>query len=286
MSDSVNEALLLQRIDRLEATLSALTGATANSHAGGKPPKPTGLTFNTSPGIIAFEWDPVFVSDLKYYVIQIAENEGMTGAFETTTTDPRYTYYAGVPGVTYYARVRTVNRSDAGSDWTAVESSEVGLVDSTLLDTASNIILNRFVKTSGFTALDTGAGGTDDETYGPMEVTCDGDHSIVDIKIACIGLLDVGFPSSGQPCYFLLTLLRRAAGAADQTVWEVQRDYSYARGGSGSPTEAEYIAFPPIAEEPGEGTWEYRFKVTITTGGSNRIQFTGTDLRILAVVFN
>jgi hypothetical protein len=147
--------------------------------------------------------------------------------------------------------------------------------------------LNRFVKTSGFAALDAaGAEDTDDETYGPLEVTCASDDSIVDLKISCIGKLDVNFSAPGQVSYFTLTLLRRAAGGTDTVVWEVQRDYSYTRGGSGAPTEDEYIAFPPIAEQPGEGTWEYRFKVAITTSGANDILFTGSDLRILAVVFN
>jgi hypothetical protein len=286
MSASVNQGLLEQRIAVLEAIVASLSGSDVSARAGGKPPKPQNLAVVDAPGVIQWAWDPAPITDLLHYRIQISTSEGMTNSFETTTTDPRFTYYEGTPGVTYYARVATVNRSSRSSDYTSPVSSEVGLVDSDLLDTSSTTVLERFVKTSGFTALDTGAGGTANETYGPLEVTCADDEAIVDLKIALIGLLDVAFPSSGQACYFLLEVLRRESGGSDTTIWSVQRDYSYGRGGSGTPTEDEYIAFPPIAESPGTGTWEYRFKVTITTGGSNRIQFTGTDLRILAIVFN
>ncbi|MGH7893212.1 MAG: hypothetical protein ACREQL_01005 [Candidatus Binatia bacterium] len=287
MPADINEALLEQRVAQLEAIVASLSGGStsAGQRAGGKPPKPTGLTVSDAPGLIQWEWDDSPIADLLHYRIQISESDGFTNAFTRTTVDPRFPYYEGVSGVTYFARVATVNRSSRASDYTAGVSSEVGLVDDTLLTTA-NITLQRFVKTSGFDALAAINGATDTETYGPLEVVAMSEDTVVDLKVSLIGLLDVSFPSTGQVCFFTLDLLRRESGGTDALIWTVQRDFSYGRGGSGAPTEAEYIAFPPIAEQPGEGTWEYRFRVTITTGGSNDIQFTGTDLRILALVFN
>lgn len=290
MGEAVNTALLEERIKRLEDAVASLRGANTDStRAGGKPPKPTGLTYSNAPGIIAFEWDSTSIADFLHYRIEISTDEGMTNAFATTSVDPRFAYYEGVADTVYYARVATVNRSERSSDWTSPVASEVGLVDSTILDTSTNVVLSRYVQTS-FAAtynLATGGGVDDDEaTFGYLSVTCDSDHSIVDVKVSAIGALDTSFPSSGAENWMRLTLLRRSPGGTDSAVWQVQRDFSYARGGSGSTGDEEFIAFPPFAEEPGAGEWEYRLKIAIHRGGSNTITFTPSDVRIVAITYN
>jgi hypothetical protein len=289
VSDAVNTALLLQRIEALEQQMAALTSAGGTAQrAGGRPPKPTGLAAATQPGIIAIFWDDAPIADLDYYEVEVADSEAFTGADTFTSTNAQFTYYEGVGGVTYYLRVRTVNRSGQKSEWTAAVETGVGLVDSELLDTEGNIQLSRFVQTSGFSTMQVLNSGQLDETFGFCSVTCDTDDTIVDVKVSVIGALDVSFSSPGQRCNIKLTLLRRSPGGTDAEVWSVQLDFSYTRGGSGTSGDEHYLPFPPFAEQPGEGDWEYRINIELDAGdsGDNDITFTPSDIRIVAVKFN
>jgi hypothetical protein len=146
-------------LSRLEARIRALeqqtrglqgSGATAAT-TGGVPPKPTGVTYSRQPGVIAFEWDDSPIGDLLHYRIQISDNVGMTNATEYTTVDPRYTYYAGVSGVTYYARVATKNRSQRSSDFTTAVSTTIGTtvaVDADATGTDTTYVQVQFTSSS------------------------------------------------------------------------------------------------------------------------------------------
>lgn len=122
----LSDAILEKRLKALESAVAALQNAGSSQRAGGKPPKPTGLVFSRQPGVISFEWDASPIADLKHYRIQLSESAGFTNATEYTTVDPRFTYYAGVSGVTYYARVAARNRSERSSDWSATASTTIG----------------------------------------------------------------------------------------------------------------------------------------------------------------
>jgi hypothetical protein len=288
---SLNEALYEQRIKTLEEKVAQLergAGVGDRQRTGGRPPKPTNLRLSATPGVIAFEWDPP-ISDVLHYKVQISENSAMTNASEFTTAEARFTFYEGVPGTDYYCRVATVNRSQRSSEFTSVVRGSIGLVEAEMLDTPGNISLTRFIQTSFASAfnLATGSGVDDDEaTFGHLSVTCSSDNTIVDVKVSVIGALDTTFGSPAQQNWMRLSLLRRPQGGEDSTVWQVQRDYSYKRGGDGSTGDEEFIAFPPFAEKPGAGDWEYRLKIAIHRGGTNTIVFTPSDIRIVAVTFN
>jgi hypothetical protein len=138
MTQAVLDAITEQRIVALEQQIASLSSANSTtSRAGGRPPKPTGLVFSRQPGVIAFEWDETTIADLKNYRIQISTSAGMTNATEYTSVDARFTYYGGVAGVTYYARVAARNRGEKSSDFTATVATTVGTTVATADATAT-----------------------------------------------------------------------------------------------------------------------------------------------------
>jgi hypothetical protein len=139
MGSGLSNALLEQRLRQMEETLSSLhPPQTSGSRAGGKPPKPTNLQYSRQPGVIAFEWDASTAPDLKDYRVQIASNANMVSAIEYATSDARFTYYAGVAGTTYYARVAARNRQLKSSDFTSTVSTTIGTNVATAVETQDN----------------------------------------------------------------------------------------------------------------------------------------------------
>lgn len=297
MSDVVNNELLLQRLAYLEDTVAALQSSATTLRAGGVPPKPLGITAVTQPGIIAVEWDAVQIGDLSHYDVDIATDSNFLDAERFTTTNPYYTYFGGLAGVAYYFRARAVNRDGEGGGWSATVTTSVGTVDSTLLgtDVSSNLDNAKrtserfqayfFTKTSGFSTLS--SGGTTTATYGPLDLYVpDRIGATAMINVSIEGALDSQFPGAANVNYMTLDLRRATEDGAQSTIKTVQRDFSYARGGSGSSGDEEYISFPPYVEQPDPGKYEYYIRLTITSGGSNTITFTGSDIRLTGLVFS
>jgi len=151
-TSTINISRLETRIKTLEQQIRGLQGSGGTAAiTGGVPPKPTDLAYSLQPGVIAFEWTDSPIADLLHYRVQIADNAAMTNLTEYTTVDPRYTYYAGVSGVTYYARVATRNRSQRSSDFTSTVSTPIGTTvatDDTATATDTTYLQVQFAQSS------------------------------------------------------------------------------------------------------------------------------------------
>ncbi len=299
MSDQLNEQLLLQRVKDLEDQVTALQTTSTSLRSGGTPPKPLGMAATTQPGIVAVEWDAVAIGDLLYYEVDVATDANFTDAERFTSTNPYYVYYGGLAAVTYYFRVRAVNRNTEAGGWGATVSTAVGEVGSDLLDSGVNSDLDNakqaserfqayfYTKTTSFTTIQTGS-GTELTEYGPLNVYVpDRVGATVAIWVYINGQLDVQFPGSSNTNWMKLDLRRTTEDGTHSSVFLVQRDYSYARGGSGTSGDLEYISYPAYLEQPTPGYYEYYIEHSVgRSGGSNQITFTGNEVKINALVFS
>src|SRR5574338_40572 len=136
-------------------------------------PAPTGLHLVPNVGTITAEFNPVD-ADIRYYDVQVAQNQQMANPTSIQTSDYRFTYAEGDPEVTYYIRVRAVTTDNRVGPWSGILNTETGMVFTEIIEVAATTNLASEDLTSGFTTW-TESGGTSSRTYGSCAIeTIDG----------------------------------------------------------------------------------------------------------------
>jgi hypothetical protein len=250
--------------------------------AGGRPPQVSGLALlSSAPNTIAIEWNPVAVSDLLYYEVQVAKDAQFTVDVETLVAGGTTTYsYAADNSSTlqltpYYLRVRAVNQQGNPGEWSARLNSTSGQVASADFTRGAAGEIYQYVKSSSFSVLN---GDGETETYGPVTIDVFDEYSVVQPAV----IFEYNFSSDwvgAGDCNMTWEFLRRPVGGGSDTVIDsvtVDSHSTIPTSGGGvaravSPTFISYDA-------PGTGEWEYRIRVTVGLSGGNSLTFFGVDL--------
>lgn len=290
MGLTTNESLLAQKVQELETRLDGLLSSAAQgTRVGGKPPKPTGLAVKDAPGVIAWEWDDTTIGDFDAYRVQISEDSGMTNAIERETKNAQFTYYDGVAGTTYYARVATRNTSEKSSDFTSTVSSAPGTATADEVEGNLPVVTTHNVNTNAFSTLSSSAGADDFDTYGTLTVSTENENSVVIVSVDLEGFLESNFASSSNSNYIDLSVSRRVTGGPTSKSWSVRHDMAYSRGRTDSLISRHHLSFPVIVDTPGAaGTYEYVIQVYLHSGvaGGNTLDWLGSSILFTGVTFN
>lgn len=134
--------------------------ATTLAQSGASLPPPS-IRAIQNLGTVTVEWGAAPVSDLLYYEVQFSTSNGFTNPITKKTRELFYTLEEGDPGVTYYARVRTVSQGFGTSAWSPTVNTATGLATSANLDFGAASEIVTMVQSSAFTPamFDAGAAG-------------------------------------------------------------------------------------------------------------------------------
>jgi hypothetical protein len=278
LGDFATAQSLRQILARLEraAVANPDVEPTAFTRSGGTPPKVSGLTVSTAPGVINAEWNAATIPDLRYYEVQYATDAGFEQGVTTVRVGaPRLTF-AGTDGTTYYIRARVVNQAGNPGGWSNTEDSLPGTVSTRGLAQSAATALYRFEQSSGFTALTSVGAGlaatyVDSADFGPLTVTVVDASSIVlprvTFAISLSTAFDLSATDTNPALEFTVSLLRNGV-VIDDATYDIQ-----------SSIDTNEVSIPSFAtyDQPGAGTWQYSYRVAIerfSTDGSTNITLT------------
>jgi hypothetical protein len=300
-----SEAALLQRqISELQARIASLEdgqnlGARNVRASRGNMPQVTGLSVDQGVGALRIMFDPVAISDLRQYEVQIDNSRSFSSPIVLTTSGTSLVHNPGtdVGTTTYYVRVRAVSISRGTGPWTStidqtpgqagaddlatnsVTTVKIleGAITTSRVDIAGTTELATFTKSSGFTLLS--AAGTATEVYGPVEVTIfDGDSIIIPNLIFELDY-DSSFADSAGSNNLTADLLRRPAGGMDSTIDSARTDFKSTIPTLAGTARTVLAAFSEF-DAPGPGDFEYRFKITVASTSTNTLTIQGVNLTL------
>lgn len=284
---------LLGEIDRRALANPGVDAKSTSVRSGdATPPRVSGIspsTVFTQPGTFTVKWNAAAINDLQRYEVQISTTADFTQDVVTDSTrNLHYTWNEGDVDTTYYLRVRAVNTKGNAGPWSSRISSATGKVATATIVVNAASEIDSFTQSTGFSQLQ-GTGSVTTETYGPVEISVFDDNSVVDPVI----VFEVDYRSDyyaiGTNQLFVELLRRPAGGTSDTVIDDVTTDFkSTIPNIAGVPTgntARTTVDVGATKDQPGEGDFEYRIRLTITssggsTGGNNDLWIRGIDLNM------
>lgn len=287
-----------RRFRRIEEELHRLRNTVNQPSAGSfsrsrvAPPRVTGLSLdNAVVGGLAAKWNAVPNPDIVRYRVEVSTSQSFSS--DTTTVlkispsdEPNVVFGEAVANTTHYVRVRAETSRENGA-WSSTLNTTTGIASTADIDAAATTQLATFTKSSGFTELDTDG---ETETYGPLTIEVDAQGIVVPFIIFQFDYdskwNDDGIGNPPVENNVVVEFLRRLEGGADTVIESAQIDFKSTVPSVS--TQTARMTAPAFAspDEPGEGTFEYRIRVTVnidTTGQTTpnaNLSFQGVNLKM------
>lgn len=118
---------------------------TTTAHDTEAPNIPVGLTITNSFGIVYFTWTANGESDFSHYIIQISQTDQFSTYDEVIQRTNSYSF-SGIPGTTYYVRIKSVDYSGNESDWSSIASTTVTAGDGQPPATPTGLSLTTYLQ--------------------------------------------------------------------------------------------------------------------------------------------
>jgi len=118
---------------------------TTTAHDTEAPNIPVGLTITNSFGIVYFTWTANGEADFSHYIIQISQTDQFSTYDEVIQRTNSYSF-SGIPGTTYYVRIKSVDYSGNESDWSSIASTTVTAGDGQPPATPAGLSLTTYLQ--------------------------------------------------------------------------------------------------------------------------------------------
>jgi hypothetical protein len=227
---------------------------------------------------ITLRWDPIGITNVEYYEIQIADNQAFDLPKTHRQRNLQFTYEEGDPDTEYYARVRVKPINKPYGAWSGTLSTTTGIATYTHLEqgAATNVTDNYF-DLSGEAALDPYADNgmaaglwTSTGYYGGTTIRCYGGtvlpYIVFQYSVASTWVLAA---APHREAKVDIEVLRRGdtgeVGVDDVTIGSYSTVGTY---NAAVPANSVTARVPSLGlaspDDPGFGVWRYRVKLDVT----------------------